>query len=108
MKSSKKLQISSHLLFVYINDQDRKWRMSVLVFFSALVHSIRGRRLCFKEVRLAFQSPFPAPPKSIQTEFSQGVQKILLMCMCYLCTPVLVLSDTNRRTKNKKMISVNK
>ncbi len=36
-KSSKKLQISSHLLFVYINNQDRKWRMSVLVFSSALV-----------------------------------------------------------------------
>ncbi len=36
MKSSKKLQISSHLLFVYINNQDRKWRMSVLVFSSAL------------------------------------------------------------------------
>ncbi len=39
MKSSKKLQISSHLLFVYINNQDRKWRMSVLVFSSALVLS---------------------------------------------------------------------
>ncbi len=38
MKSSKKLQISSHMLFVYINNQDRKWRMSVLVFSSALVH----------------------------------------------------------------------
>ncbi len=37
MKSSKKLQISSYLLFVYINNQDRKWRMSVLVFSSALV-----------------------------------------------------------------------
>ncbi len=37
MKSSKKLQISSHLLFVYINNQDRKWRVSVLVFSSALV-----------------------------------------------------------------------
>ncbi len=36
MKSSKKLQISSHLLFVYIHNQDRKWRMSVLVFSSAL------------------------------------------------------------------------
>ncbi len=36
MKSSKKLQISSHLLFVYIYNQDRKWRMSVLVFSSAL------------------------------------------------------------------------
>ncbi len=36
MKSSKKLHISSHLLFVYINNQDRKWRMSVLVFSSAL------------------------------------------------------------------------
>ncbi len=36
MKSSKKLQISSHLLFVYINNRDRKWRMSVLVFSSAL------------------------------------------------------------------------
>ncbi len=36
MKSSKKLQISSHLLFVYINNQDRKWRMSVLVFSSTL------------------------------------------------------------------------
>ncbi len=36
MKSSKKLQISSHLLFVYINNQDRKWRMSALVFSSAL------------------------------------------------------------------------
>ncbi len=36
MKSSKKLQILSHLLFVYINNQDRKWRMSVLVFSSAL------------------------------------------------------------------------
>ncbi len=37
MKSSKKLQISSHLLFVYINNKDRKWRMSVLVFSSALL-----------------------------------------------------------------------
>ncbi len=37
MKSSKKLQISIHLLFVYINNQDRKLRMSVLVFSSALV-----------------------------------------------------------------------
>ncbi len=37
MKSSKKLQISSNLLFVYINNQDRKWRMSMLVFSSALV-----------------------------------------------------------------------
>ncbi len=36
MKSSKKLQISSHLLFVYIKNQDIKWRMSVLVFSSAL------------------------------------------------------------------------
>ncbi len=36
MKSSKKLQISSHLLFVYIDNQDRKWRMSVLVFSRAL------------------------------------------------------------------------
>ncbi len=36
MKSSKKLQISSHLLFVYINNRDRKWRMSVFVFSSAL------------------------------------------------------------------------
>ncbi len=36
MKSSKKLQISSHLLFVYVNNQDRKWHMSVLVFSSAL------------------------------------------------------------------------
>ncbi len=36
MKSSKKLQISSHLLFVYINNQDRKQRTSVLVFSSAL------------------------------------------------------------------------
>ncbi len=37
MKSSKKLQISSHLLLLYINNnQDRKWRMSVLVFSSAL------------------------------------------------------------------------
>ncbi len=36
MKNSKKLQISSHLLFVYINNQDRKWRMSVLVFSSTL------------------------------------------------------------------------
>ncbi len=36
MKSSKKLQTSSHLLFVYINNQDRKWRMSVLVFSRAL------------------------------------------------------------------------
>ncbi len=40
MKSSKKLQISDHPLFVYINNQDRKWRMSVLVFSSALAHSI--------------------------------------------------------------------
>ncbi len=40
MKSSKKLQISSHLLSVYINNQDRKWRMSVLVFSSALVYTI--------------------------------------------------------------------
>ncbi len=38
MKSSKKLQISSHLLFVYINNQDRKWHTSVLVFSSALVY----------------------------------------------------------------------
>ncbi len=38
MKSSKKFQISSHLLFVYINNQDGKWRMSVLVFSSALVY----------------------------------------------------------------------
>ncbi len=37
MKSLKKLQISNHLLFVYISNQDRKWRMSVLVFSSALV-----------------------------------------------------------------------
>ncbi len=37
MKSSRKLRISSHLLFVYINNQDRKWRMSVLVFSSALI-----------------------------------------------------------------------
>ncbi len=37
MKSSKKLQISSHLLLVFINNQDRKWRMSVLAFSSALV-----------------------------------------------------------------------
>ncbi len=29
MKSSKKLQILSHLLFVYINNQNRKWRMYV-------------------------------------------------------------------------------
>ncbi len=36
MKSSKKSQISSYLLFVYINNQDRKWRMPVLVFSSAL------------------------------------------------------------------------
>ncbi len=41
MKSSKKLQISSHLLFVYINNQDRKWRMSVLVFSGALAFSIK-------------------------------------------------------------------
>ncbi len=39
MKSSKKLQISSHLSFVYINNQDIKWRMSVLVFSSALVQT---------------------------------------------------------------------
>ncbi len=39
MKSSKKLQLTSHLLFVYINNQDRKWRMSVLVFSSALGNS---------------------------------------------------------------------
>ncbi len=39
MKSSKKLQISSHLSFVYINNQDRKWRMSVLVFSSALTRT---------------------------------------------------------------------
>ncbi len=32
MKSSKKLQISSYLLFVYINNHDRKWRTSVLCF----------------------------------------------------------------------------
>ncbi len=37
MKSSKKLQISSHLLFIYINNQDRKWLMSVLVFSRALI-----------------------------------------------------------------------
>ncbi len=36
MKSSKKLQISSRLSFVYINNQGRKWRMSVLVFSSDL------------------------------------------------------------------------
>ncbi len=36
MKSSKKLQISSRLLFVYNNNQDRKWRMSVLLFSSAV------------------------------------------------------------------------
>ncbi len=42
MKRSKKLQISSHLLFVYINNQDRKWRMSVLVFSSALVIHNKG------------------------------------------------------------------
>ncbi len=40
MKSSKKLQILSHLLFVYINNQDRKWRMSILVFSSALAQGI--------------------------------------------------------------------
>ncbi len=46
MKSSKKLQISSHVLFVYINNQDRKWRMSVLVFSSALVKpaGIQGKK----------------------------------------------------------------
>ncbi len=37
MKSLKKLQIPSHPLFVYINNQDRKLHMSVLVFSSALV-----------------------------------------------------------------------
>ncbi len=37
MKRSRKLQISSHLLFVYISNQDRKWRMSELVFSRALV-----------------------------------------------------------------------
>ncbi len=36
MKSSKKLQILSHLLFVYLKNQDRKLRMSVLFFSSAL------------------------------------------------------------------------
>ncbi len=36
MKSSKKLQISSHRLFVYINNQNRKWCMSLLVFSGAL------------------------------------------------------------------------
>ncbi len=41
MKSPKKLQISSHLLFVYINNHDRKRRMSVLVFSSALDATIR-------------------------------------------------------------------
>ncbi len=30
------MHISSHLLFVYINNQNRKWCMSVLVFSSAL------------------------------------------------------------------------
>ncbi len=51
MKSSKKLQISTHPLFVYINNQDRKWRMSALVFSSALVQpyllfaeNFRGRK----------------------------------------------------------------
>ncbi len=47
MKGSKKLQISSHLLFVYINNQDKKWRMSVLLFSSALVsfHNLYVRSL---------------------------------------------------------------
>ncbi len=43
MKSLKKLQISSRLLFVYINKQNRKWRMSVLVFSSALALPMVGR-----------------------------------------------------------------
>ncbi len=40
MKSSKTLRISSHLLFVYVKNQDGKWRMSVLVFSSALVYQM--------------------------------------------------------------------
>ncbi len=43
MKSSKKLQISSHLLFLHINNQDRKWRMSVLVFSRALAQNGIGK-----------------------------------------------------------------
>ncbi len=39
MKSSKKLQISSYLLIVYINNQDRKWCLSVLVFSSTLTEA---------------------------------------------------------------------
>ncbi len=51
MKSSKKLHISSHLLFVYINNQDRKWCMSVLVFFSALEQPIEFSTRSIKERR---------------------------------------------------------
>ncbi len=50
MKSSKKLQILSHLLFVYTNNQDRKWHMSVLVFSSALARCVD---LMLVPVRLA-------------------------------------------------------
>ncbi len=48
MKSSKKLQISSHLLFVYINNQDRKWRMLLLVFSSALAQAPVFDECCYQ------------------------------------------------------------
>ncbi len=56
MKSSKKLQISSHLLFVYINNQDWKWRMSVLAFSSALDEPVRhwSGTMFFRKVDIQF------------------------------------------------------
>ncbi len=64
MKSSKQLQISSHLLFVYINNQDRKWRMSVLVFSSALARTTNSRsgRLVQMFITVAFDPTKMSPP----------------------------------------------
>ncbi len=59
MKSSKKLQISSHLLFVYINNQDRKWRISVLVFSSALIESSVYRLFVCSKCKLLATHYFP-------------------------------------------------
>ncbi len=73
MKSSKKLQILSHLLFVYIDHQDRKWRMAVLVFSSALISPLLFGPDPPKPYRGSLSSPLPAA--EIKSEIFTKFQK---------------------------------
>ncbi len=92
MKSSKKLRISSHLLFVYVDNQDRKWRMLVLVFSSA-------------PDRVAFQrgNNFPVILDNFPQRFWYSVYTIFTSTVCGAIVWALQKPEwTKQQVKKKK------